>query len=93
MGCDTVEPELVTQASLKEKVEGFYHRIEANDFGSDGLVLTYDSISYSASLGATSKFPRHSMAFKWKDEIRETKLIEIEWSASRTGLINPVAIF
>ena len=57
------------------------------------MVLTYDNISYSLSLGSTSKFPRDSIAFKWRDEIKETKLLEIEWSASRTGLINPIAVF
>ncbi|MBR6015111.1 MAG: NAD-dependent DNA ligase LigA, partial [Firmicutes bacterium] len=63
------------------------------DFPSDGLVLIYDDIEYGKSLGQTAKFPRDAIAFKWRDEIRETKLTEIEWSASRTGLINPVAIF
>ena len=64
-----------------------------NDFPSDGLVVLYDDIAYGESLGSTAKFPRNAYAFKWKDEIRETVLKEIEWSASRTGLINPVAIF
>ena len=64
-----------------------------NDFPSDGLVLVYDDIAYGQSLGTTAKFPRDSYAFKWADEIRETTLLEIEWSPSRTGLINPVAIF
>ena len=71
----------------------FAGKVESNDFPSDGLVLTYNDIAYGISLGRTSKFPRHSIAFKWRDELRETKLLEIEWSPSRTGLINPVAIF
>lgn len=78
---------------MAEAVEYFAHEVEKNDFPSDGLVLTYDDIAYGESLGRTAKFPRHSIAFKWKDELVDTKLIEIEWSASRTGLINPVAIF
>ncbi len=69
------------------------HKIEHYDIPSDGLVLTYESISYGQSLGRTAKFPRDSIAFKWADELRETTLKEVEWSASRTGLINPVAIF
>ena len=63
------------------------------DIPSDGLVVLYDDIAYGRSLGTTAKFPRDSFAFKWEDEIRETRLLEIEWSPSRTGLINPVAIF
>ena len=93
MGFDVVEYKEVTAGNMIESVEWFAGTIETNDFASDGLVLTFDSISYSESLGATSKFPRHSIAFKWQDEIKATKLIEVEWSASRTGLINPVAIF
>ncbi len=64
-----------------------------NDFGSDGLVLTFDNINFSQSLGQTSKFPKDSIAFKWSDELRETVIKQIEWNTSRTGLINPVAIF
>ena len=71
----------------------FAEKIVENDFPSDGLVLVYDDIAYGQSLGRTAKFPRDSFAFKWADEIRETHLLEIEWSPSRTGLINPVAIF
>lgn len=92
-GFDVVEVKEVTQATMLEAVDYFETAITGNDFASDGLVLTFDSVAYSESLGATSKFPRHSIAFKWQDEIKQTKLIEIEWSASRTGLINPVAIF
>lgn len=70
-----------------------WEKILDNDFPADGLVLIYDDISYGESLGTTAKFPRDSIAFKWKDEIKETRLLEIEWSASRTGLINPIAVF
>ena len=92
-GFDVVEYEIVTADTLEESVQGFASKIESNDFPSDGLVLIYDNISYGESLGRTAKFPRNSIAFKWADEIRETTLKEIEWSPSRTGLINPVAIF
>lgn len=71
----------------------FLHAIENNDFPSDGLVALYDDIAYGDSLGSTAKFPRNAFAFKWADEIRETILREIEWSPSRTGLINPIAVF
>ncbi len=92
-GFDVVEYRVVTAENLEEAVRWFSDHISENDFPSDGLVAVYDDISYGKSLGRTSKFPRDSMAFKWADEIRETKLREIEWSPSRTGLINPVAIF
>lgn len=92
-GFDVVEHYLVTAENLEERVEYFAEKIVENDFPSDGLVLVYDDIAYGQSLGRTAKFPRDSFAFKWADEIRETHLLEIEWSPSRTGLINPVAIF
>ena len=92
-GFEVVEHHLVTAETIEEQVEWFARQIAENDFPSDGLVLVYDDIAYGQSLGATAKFPRDSYAFKWADEIRETKLLEIEWSPSRTGLINPVAIF
>lgn len=92
-GFDVVEHEEVTSFDIEEKVEKFANKIELNDFPSDGLVLVYDDIAYGQSLGTTAKFPRDSFAFKWADEIRETTLRQIEWSPSRTGLINPVAIF
>ena len=92
-GFDTVDFRVVDENNMAETVEWFAKEVEKNDFPSDGLVLTYDDIVYGESLGRTAKFPRHSIAFKWKDELVETKLLEIEWSASRTGLINPVAIF
>ncbi|MDY4748090.1 MAG: NAD-dependent DNA ligase LigA [Candidatus Fimisoma sp.] len=78
---------------IPSTVEWFAQHIAENPIPSDGLVLIYDDIEYGLSLGTTAKFPRDSIAFKWKDEIKETTLKEIEWSASRTGLINPVAIF
>lgn len=93
LGFDVVEGKKVTADNIEEVVQWFATSIETNDMPSDGLVLTYDDIQYGKSLGRTAKFPRDSIAFKWKDEIKETTLQEIEWSASRTGLINPVAIF
>lgn len=93
LGFDVVEYKEVTAKSIEEAVVWFSERITENVFPSDGLVLTYDDIAYGQSLGRTAKFPRDSIAFKWADEIMETKLLEIEWSPSRTGLINPVAIF
>lgn len=92
-GFDVVEHYQVTRDNLEERVKYFSDKIVENDFPSDGLVLVYDDIEYGRSLGRTAKFPRDSFAFKWADEIKETKLLEIEWSPSRTGLINPVAIF
>jgi len=83
----------VTEDTILNALEDFERQIESFDIPSDGLVLTYENIAYGQSLGRTAKFPRHSIAFKWADELRETTLKEIEWSASRTGLINPVAIF
>lgn len=92
-GFDVVEYRVVTQKNMHDTVAEFEKNIENNDFPSDGLVLLYDDIAYGESLGRTAKFPRNAIAFKWKDETARTKLIEIEWSASRTGLINPVAVF
>ncbi len=93
LGFDVVEEKLVTSENMAETMEYFESHIMTNDFPSDGLVLFYNDIAYGESLGRTSKFPRNGIAFKWRDEIKETTLQEIEWSASRTGLINPVAIF
>lgn len=93
MGFDVVEHVMVTAETVAAEVENFRNKIEENDIASDGLVLTFDSISYSQSLGRTSKFPKDSIAFKWADEMAETTLREIEWNTSRTGLMNPVAIF
>ncbi len=92
-GFSTVDYKKVNSSNIEELVEWFSARAADNNLPSDGLVLTYDNISYGESLGSTAKFPRDSIAFKWRDEIKETKLLEIEWSASRTGLINPIAIF
>lgn len=92
-GFDVVEYQEVDEGSLREAVEQFANAIGTYDIPSDGLVLTYDDISYGESLGRTAKFPRNSIAFKWADEVMETKLRYIEWSPSRTGLINPVAVF
>ncbi len=92
-GFEIVEGDIVTYNTIADSVLSFQEKIKNNDFPSDGLVLVYDDIAYGQSLGRTSKFPRDSFAFKWADEIRETELLEIEWSPSRTGLINPVAIF
>ena len=92
-GFEVVEYKVVTSESLDEAMDYFSKTIVNNDFPSDGLVVTYDDIAYGESLGSTAKFPRNSFAFKWADEMRETKLVDMEWSPSRTGLINPVAIF
>lgn len=92
-GFDVVEHEKVTRESLPDTIQRFADKIEKNDIPSDGLVLLMDDIAYGESLGTTAKFPKNAMAFKWKDEVAETVLRSIEWSASRTGLINPVAVF
>ena len=93
IGFDTVEYRRVTAETLPDTVHRFSEAITVNDFPSDGLVLSYDDIAYGRSLGRTAKFPRDSIAFKWQDEEAETTLLDVEWSPSRTGLINPVAIF
>lgn len=93
LGFSTVESYMVTKDTVQERVSYFSEAVQSQDLPSDGLVLVYDDIAYGESLGRTAKFPRDSFAFKWADEMKETKLIEIEWSPSRTGLINPVAIF
>lgn len=92
-GFEVVEYHEVKKETLPETVKMYSEAIAENDTPSDGLVLLYDDIAYGQSLGRTAKFPRDSIAFKWADEIQETKLLYIEWSASRTGLINPVAVF
>lgn len=93
LGFDVVEYVLVDENNIEAAVADFSEKIIHNDFPSDGLVLTYDDIAYSQTLGTTAKFPRDAIAFKWADEVRETTLVDVEWSASRTGLINPVAVF
>ncbi len=92
-GFEVVEHCLVDKDCVREAVKGFSERIEGYDIPSDGLVLLFDDIAYGESLGRTAKFPRNAIAFKWADEVRATRLTMIEWSPSRTGLINPVAIF
>lgn len=92
-GFDVVEYKMVTRDTIADTVSWFSNKMSQNDFPSDGLVLIFNDISYGKSLGRTAKFPRDSIAFKWADELATTKLVDIEWSPSRTGLINPVAIF
>ena len=92
-GFDVVEYHVVNMSDILDRIQYYADAVKDNEIPSDGLVLIYDDIEYGRSLGRTAKFPRDAIAFKWQDEIRETKLIEIEWSPSRTGLINPVAVF
>ncbi len=92
-GFEVVHRVPVTRETIAQAVREFAGEVASNDIPSDGLVLLYDDIAYGESLGRTAKFPRNSIAFKWRDEIGETTLRYIEWSASRTGLINPVAVF
>ena len=93
LGFEMVESVEVTAESIADAIAEFAKKVEDYNIPSDGLVLLYDDIEYGASLGRTAKFPRDSIAFKWADELQETTLSYIEWSASRTGLINPVAVF
>ena len=93
LGFEVASYKKVTADTILNAIADFEKEIETYDIPSDGLVLTYNDIAYGRSLGRTAKFPRDSIAFKWADEIKETTLLEIEWSPSRTGLINPVAIF
>ncbi|MCR4793033.1 MAG: NAD-dependent DNA ligase LigA [Lachnospiraceae bacterium] len=93
LGFEAVQRMMVSSGTVVEAVADYEKRIASYEIPSDGLVLTYEDVNYGASLGRTAKSPRHSIAFKWADETAETTLREIEWSASRTGLINPVAIF
>jgi len=92
-GFDVAEYRLVEAGNVADTVDYFKDAVTHRDFATDGLVLTYDDAAYSRDLGATSKFPRDSVAFKWADELVTTRLVSIEWSPSRTGLINPIAIF
>ena len=92
-GFSTPAYTIVTSSTVEAALEDFRTKVATHPLATDGLVLTFDDIAYSQSLGSTSKFPRDSLAFKWKDELAETTLIDIEWNTSRTGLINPVAIF
>lgn len=93
LGFSVVEYQYVTRENVADKVAYFAEAVKEYDVPSDGLVLTFEDIAYGESLGRTAKFPRSSIAFKWADEIRQTTLSYIEWSPSRTGLINPVAVF
>lgn len=93
LGFEIVDHVLVNKTNLENKVKEFENRVKKYDVPSDGLVLTFDSIPYSISLGSTVKHPKDSLAFKWQDETYETELKEVTWSVSRTGLINPVAVF
>ena len=93
LGFEIVHEEEVDKDNLKDKIEWYANEIKTYDIPSDGLVLMYDDIAYGNSLGTTAKAPRNAIAFKWQDEQAETVLRKIEWSPSRTGLINPVAIF
>ena len=94
LGFTVVENEYpVTANNLAATIKKWEKKIEMNPYPTDGLVLEYDDIAYGESLGSTGHHPRYGMAFKWQDEVHETKLLDIEWSASRTGLINPVAVF
>lgn len=92
-GFEVVEYKEVTEANLEETVRDFEKNIETMDIPSDGLVLIFDDTAYGEALGNTAKFPRNAIAFKWHDEIKQTTLKEIQWSTSRTGLINPIAVF
>ena len=92
-GFDVVEYRKVDASNLLAMVDEFESRIPTFEIPSDGLVLTLEDLAYSASLGTTAKFPKDAIAFKWRDQTAETVLREIEWSPSRTGLLNPVAIF
>lgn len=93
LGFNTVEGKLVNKNNIADTVKWFSEKIKTNDFPSDGLVLVYDDIAYGKSLGTTNKFPRSGIAFKWKDDSASTKIKSIDWSVSRTSLINPVAVF
>ena len=92
-GFQVAEYRLVNAENVAEAVKLFKDAAPRQNFATDGLVLTFDNVEYSEGLGATSKFPRDSVAFKWADELKRTRLLDIEWSPSRTGLINPIAVF
>lgn len=93
LGFETVERIVVNKDNMLDTVMLYKEKIKTYDIPSDGLVLTFDDVSYGISLGSTAKYPKHSIAFKWKDETVETKLLSVEWLTSRTGLVNPVAVF
>ena len=93
LGFETVKYALVNKSNVSKTISDFENMIKTNKFATDGLVITFDEIEYSNSLGETSKFPKDSLAFKWADDLATTTLIDVEWNTSRTGLINPIAIF
>ncbi len=93
LGFETVEYALVSKSNVAKTILDFEDKVETNKFATDGLVITFNDIIYSNSLGETSKFPKDSLAFKWADDLATTTLLDVEWNTSRTGLINPVAIF
>ena len=93
LGFETVKYALVNKSNVSKTISNFENMIKTNKFATDGLVITFDEIEYSNSLGETSKFPKDSIAFKWADDLATTTLIDVEWNTSRTGLINPIAIF
>lgn len=93
LGFETVDYCIVNKNNVKDTILSFEQKIEKNDFATDGLVVTFDDILYSQSLGETAKFPKDSIAFKWADDLATTTLLNVEWNTSRTGLINPIAIF
>lgn len=93
LGFDVVEHVKVNKNNIEKAVESFKEKVKSYDIPSDGLVLTFDDIKYGNSLGSTAKYPKHSIAFKWKDETVSTTLRKVDWMTSRTGLINPVAVF
>jgi len=93
LGFEVVERKIVTAKNIIEILNHFSNQIESNPIPSDGLVLTFDDAEYGISLGTTNKFPKHSIAYKWSDDTVETTLLSVEWSTSRTGMINPVAVF
>lgn len=93
IGFDTVDYRIVNRAKVKDEIENYRKEIADFDIPSDGLVLTYDDIEYSSTLGTTAKFPRDAIAFKWEDQQVDTRLLDIEWSPSRSGLLNPIAVF
>ncbi len=93
LGFQTVDYQIVNKDNVKKAILDFENKITTNKFATDGLVLTFNDIAYSNSLGETSKFPKDSIAFKWADDLASTTLLNVEWNTSRTGLINPVAVF
>lgn len=79
--------------AIEIEIESLKEECNEKQIPIDGIVGMFNDISYGLSLGNTSHHPRHSLAFKFYQEDNETTLEDIEWSTSRTGLINPVAVF